>query len=176
MSIDLNAFNKFFIDYQQRFVHFACTYVHDEAVAEDFVVESMMYYWENKDRLSADTNIPAYVLTTIKHKCIDYLRHQQVYQDASDEIARIYAWELSGRIMTLEDFEPYEVFTKEIQEIVDKKNSITDARVKEKYEWLINYYLWFINESHSKYGKFNLSKFATFKKEINEKYVFTEYS
>lgn len=34
MSIDLNAFNKFFIDYQQRFVHFACTYVHDEAVAE----------------------------------------------------------------------------------------------------------------------------------------------
>lgn len=59
MSIDLNAFNKFFIDYQQRFVHLACTYVHDEAVAEDFVVESMMYYWENKDRLSADTNIPA---------------------------------------------------------------------------------------------------------------------
>jgi RNA polymerase sigma-70 factor (ECF subfamily) len=39
MSIDLNAFNKFFIDYQQRFVHFACTYVHDEAVAEDFVVD-----------------------------------------------------------------------------------------------------------------------------------------
>ena len=47
MTIDLNFFNKFFIDYQQRFVHFACTYVHDEAVAEDFVIESMMYYWEN---------------------------------------------------------------------------------------------------------------------------------
>ena len=53
MTIDLNFFNKFFIDYQQRFVHFACTYVHDEAVAEDFVIESMMYYWENKDRLPA---------------------------------------------------------------------------------------------------------------------------
>ena len=76
MTIDLNFFNKFFIDYQQRFVHFACTYVHDEAVAEDFVIESMMYYWENKDRLPADTNIPAYVLTTIKHKCIDHLRRQ----------------------------------------------------------------------------------------------------
>ena len=118
--IDLNFFNKFFIDYQQRFVHFACTYVHDEAVAEDFVIESMMYYWENKDRLPADTNIPAYVLTTIKHKCIDHLRHQQIRQDVSDEISQIYAWELSGRIVTLEDFEPYEVFTAEIQEIVDK--------------------------------------------------------
>ena len=120
MTIDLNFFNKFFIDYQQRFVHFACTYVHDEAVAEDFVIESMMYYWENKDRLPADTNIPAYVLTTIKHKCIDHLRHQQIRQDVSDEISQIYAWELSGRIVTLEDFEPYEVFTAEIQEIVDK--------------------------------------------------------
>ena len=99
MTIDLNFFNKFFIDYQQRFVHFACTYVHDEAVAEDFVIESMMYYWENKDRLPVDTNIPAYVLTAIKHKCIDHLRHQQIRQDVSDEIARVHAWELSNRIV-----------------------------------------------------------------------------
>lgn len=120
MTINLKAFNQFFIDYQQRFVHFACTYVHDEAVAEDFVIESMMYYWENKDRLPPDTNIPAYVLTAIKHKCIDYLRHRQLHQDVSDEIAQIYAWELSGRILTLQDFEPYEVFTAEIQEIVDR--------------------------------------------------------
>lgn len=46
MTIDLNTFNQFFIEYQQRFVHFACTYVRDEVVAEDFVIESMMYYWE----------------------------------------------------------------------------------------------------------------------------------
>lgn len=29
-----NNFNQFFIDYQRRFIHFASTYVHDEAVAE----------------------------------------------------------------------------------------------------------------------------------------------
>lgn len=52
MTIDLNFFNKFFIDYQQRFVHFACTYVHDEAVAEDFVIESMMYYWGRRSLFS----------------------------------------------------------------------------------------------------------------------------
>ena len=71
--MNLNSFNRFFTDYQQRFVSFACSYVHDEVIAEDIVIESMMYYWENKDRLPRDTNIPAYVLTTIKHKCIDYL-------------------------------------------------------------------------------------------------------
>lgn len=120
MTKNIKDFNRLFIDYQQRFVHFARTYVHDETVAEDLVIESMMYYWENRERLSADTNAPAYVLTAIKHKCIDYLRRRQLQQDASDEIARIYAWELSGLILSLQDFEPYEVFTAEIQEIVER--------------------------------------------------------
>lgn len=120
MTFNLAEFNNFFIDYQQRFIHFADTYVHDESVAEDFVIESMMYYWENKDHLPANTNVPAYVLTAIKHRCIDHLRSQQIHQDASDEISRIYAWELSSRVVTLEDFEPNEIFTKEIQEIVDR--------------------------------------------------------
>lgn len=66
---DLNSFNQFFIDYQQRFVHFAYTYVHDKAIAEDLVIEAMMYYWENRKRLSADVNVPAYVLVALKHKC-----------------------------------------------------------------------------------------------------------
>ena len=98
-----NNFNQFFIDYQRRFIHFASTYVHDEAVAEDFVIESIMYYWENKERLPSDINIPAYVLTVLKHKCIDYLRNQQVRQ-----------------IATLEELEPNEIFTAEIQEIVNR--------------------------------------------------------
>ena len=118
--MNLNSFNRFFTDYQQRFVSFACSYVHDEVIAEDIVIESMMYYWENKDRLPRDTNIPAYVLTTIKHKCIDYLRHQQVRQDTSDEMYHLYFWELSTRIATLEDFEPASVYTAEILEIVRK--------------------------------------------------------
>ena len=120
MTFNLTEFNHFFIDYQQRFVHFANTYVHDEAIAEDFVIESMMYYWENRDRLPPDTNVPAYVLTVIKHRCIDHLRRLQRHQDASDEISRIYAWELSIRMVTLEDFEPSEIFPNEIQEIVNK--------------------------------------------------------
>ena len=115
-----NNFNQFFIDYQRRFIHFASTYVHDEAVAEDFVIESIMYFWENKERLPSDINIPAYVLTVLKHKCIDYLRNQQGRQMASDKIFQIYSWELSNRIATLEELEPNEIFTAEIQEIVNR--------------------------------------------------------
>jgi hypothetical protein len=62
----------------------------------------------------------------------------------------------------------------ELQEIMDKKNQLSDLHVREKYEWIINYYLWFVHESHDKYGRFDLLKFATFNREINEKYVFKE--
>ena len=90
-STDLKAFNQLFADYQGRFIRFANMYVRDMAVAEDFTIEALMQYWENRNTLKADSNVPAYILTIIKNKCINYLQHIQ------------------------------ELFTAEAQEIVNKK-------------------------------------------------------
>ncbi|MBP1613710.1 MAG: putative polymerase ECF-type sigma factor [Bacteroidetes bacterium] len=117
---DLLSFNKFFADYQQRFIRFALTYTHDEDIAEDIVSESMMYYWENKERLPQETNLPAYVLTTIKHKCLNYLRHIQLKEDVLNELASHSEWELSIRIATLEACEPNELFDNEVRSIVEQ--------------------------------------------------------
>jgi RNA polymerase sigma-70 factor (ECF subfamily) len=70
--------------------------------------------------LPPDTNVPAYILTVVKHKCIDYLRREQVRRDSSDRIARLHAWEVSEKIATLEELEPSEIFTTEIQDIVKR--------------------------------------------------------
>lgn len=118
--MELKEFNDFFTEYQQRFVHFATTYLHDEVVAEDLVVDSMMYYWENRNRLSNNTNAPAYVLTTLKHKCIDYLRHQKLVQDSNKEIGELQRWDMAFRLNSMANFEPENIFTHEIQEIVEK--------------------------------------------------------
>nr|WP_320057801.1 RNA polymerase sigma-70 factor [uncultured Bacteroides sp.] len=117
---ELLLFNKFFADYQQRFIRFAFTYTRDEVIAEDIVSESMMYYWENKERLPQETNLPAYVLTTIKHKCLNYLRHIQLKEDVLKELASHSQWELSTRIATLEACEPNELFDNEVRSIVGK--------------------------------------------------------
>lgn len=77
-SADLKAFNQLFADYQGRFIRFANIYVRDIAVAEDFTIEALMQYWENRNTLKADSNVPAYILTIIKNKCINYLQHIQV--------------------------------------------------------------------------------------------------
>ena len=119
-SADLKAFNQLFADYQGRFIRFANIYVRDIAVAEDFTIEALMQYWENRNTLKADSNVPAYILTIIKNKCINYLQHIQVREDASEHLKNHAEWELNTRISTLEACNPEELFTAEAQEIVNK--------------------------------------------------------
>lgn len=63
---DITSFNQLYKEFQRRFVRFANTYVRDLTTAEDITIEAMMYYWENRQSLSEDSNIPAYILTIIK--------------------------------------------------------------------------------------------------------------
>lgn len=119
-SADLKTFNQLFADYQGRFIRFANMYVRDTAVAEDFTIDALMYYWENRHTLEANSNIPAYVLTVIKHKCINYLQHIQVREDVNEQLINHAKWELETRISTLEACNPNELFTVEAQEIVNK--------------------------------------------------------
>lgn len=120
LSNDLKIFNQLLYDYQNRFIRFANTYVHNPSVAEDFTMEALMYYWENRASLSADTNPPAYILTIIKHKCLNYLQHQQIHLDTTAQLIDHAHWELSTRIATLQACEPDELFSIEIQAIVNK--------------------------------------------------------
>lgn len=73
--MDLKQFNQFYNEKQGGFKRFAASYVHDEMTAEDVVSEVFAHYWDNRHILSEDANVAAYVLTVVKHKCLDYLRH-----------------------------------------------------------------------------------------------------
>ena len=78
---EIYSFNQLFTDYKGRFVHFANTYVGDSMVAEDIAIESLMYYWENRGKLAPDSNVPAYILTVIKHKCLNYLQRLRTREE-----------------------------------------------------------------------------------------------
>jgi RNA polymerase sigma-70 factor (ECF subfamily) len=120
ISADIKAFNQLYNDYRERFVRFAGSYVRDLAVAEDITVDALVYYWEKRHELPEDTNIPAYILTTIKHKCINHLEHLRVREEYSEKMKNHAAWELNLRISTLEACDPEEIFTKELQDAIDK--------------------------------------------------------
>ena len=120
MTIDSNTFNDFFTEYRQRFVRFVTSYLRDDTLAEDVVVESMMAFWTGREALPDDTNVPAYVLRIIRNRCIDLLRRKKTGQVFLDRFAKSHEWDLSMRISSLEDFIPEKVFTNEIQQIVSR--------------------------------------------------------
>lgn len=117
---DLKTFNQLFVDYQSEFIRFANMYVRNTAVAEDFTIEALTQYWENRHTLDLDSNVPAYILTIIKNKCLNYLQHIQIKTDVTEYLKNHAEWELSTRISTLEVCDPNDLFTIDVQDIVNK--------------------------------------------------------
>lgn len=117
---ETKTINKLFTDYHGLFVRFAITYIQDKEAAEDITMESVLYYLENRHSLQADSNIPAYILETIKHKCLNYLRHLRIQEDVEQ---RMYEHQLrvnNLRIATLEACDPQEIFSEEVQQLIDE--------------------------------------------------------
>lgn len=117
--LDLDGFNRLFIDNRRSFVRFAYTYTRDEAVAEDVVMEAMMACWEARDKLLLDANPMAYMLTAIKNRALNYLHRLQLAEETSLTLGEHAQWELSNRIATLEACNPEELFCDDIQAIID---------------------------------------------------------
>ena len=117
---DLKTFNNLFTEYQQRFILFANSYVRDRVVAEDITTEAMIYYWENRHTMAENSNIPAFILTIIKRKCLNHLHRMQISDSINERLKEHMTWELSTRVASLEACNPNELFTSEAEEIVNR--------------------------------------------------------
>ncbi len=115
---DIRSFDLFFTTYKERFIGFANSYTRDEIMAEDIVMESFIYYWENRAILQNEDNIPAYVLKVIKNKCLNYLRNQAIHLRVEDTIRSHQERILNANLMSLEACDPQELFCSEVENIV----------------------------------------------------------
>ena len=95
-------------------------YSFNQLFTEDIAIESLMYYWENRGKLAPDSNVPAYILTVIKHKCLNYLQRLRTREEIVEYLKDCDTWELNLRIATLEACNPEKLFTDELQSLVDK--------------------------------------------------------
>lgn len=113
------AFNRLYEEYNQRFIRFARSYVTANEIAEDIVNDSFMYYWENKQSIT-DQNISSYLLTVVKHKCINHLKRLALEEHARDRFQSLEEWELQLKISSLEACDPEKLLSDEIQALVEK--------------------------------------------------------
>ena len=97
-----------------------------------------MQYWENRNALKADSNVPAYILTIIKTNASTTCNIYKSGKMPAKHLKNHAEWELNTRISTLEACDPEELFTAEAQEIVNKTAGPELAlELEEKgYDWI----------------------------------------
>ncbi len=117
---NIKKFNELFNEFYPRFIRFAVSYVRDKDIAEDFVSEAFTAYWENYDTLDEDTNARAYILTIIRNKCLNHLKHLQVKRRVKQAMTDDAGWQLDVSINTLEACNPDFLFSDEIRRIIDE--------------------------------------------------------
>lgn len=66
------------------------SYVQDMEKAKDIVSDSYAYMLERKDTLSVDLHkMKAYLMQTVKHRCLDFIRHENVRSNILKNIREI---------------------------------------------------------------------------------------
>lgn len=116
----IELFNRIYSDYQNRYIRFASSYIYNKEDAEDIVAESLIYYWENREKLQDIKNVPLYILVIIKNKCLAYLQRQRTWNNIAENMLSNKEWELQTRISSLEECNPKDLFSEEIQDLIKK--------------------------------------------------------
>lgn len=113
----VNSFNEIYTSYYKKSFFFAKSYVHDDLAAEDIASESLIKLWEKLKTEKIDYIEPL-LLTILKNKALDYLKHEEVKRTAFESMADWQQQELSIRISTLESCDPNEIFSDEVESII----------------------------------------------------------
>jgi RNA polymerase sigma-70 factor (family 1) len=84
-------FGSFYIQWFSRAKHFAQEYVVSEEDAENIVQDIFIALYERRDLLNENLNVVAYLFTSIKNACLDFLKkkiqEKEVYQQMQDEMS-----------------------------------------------------------------------------------------
>lgn len=113
----VNSFNEIYTSYYKKSFFFAKSYVHDDLAAEDIASESLIKLWEKLKTEKIDY-IEPFLLTILKNKALDYLKHEEVKRTAFESMVDWHQQELSIRISTLESCDPNEIFSDEVESII----------------------------------------------------------
>lgn len=115
----VSSFNEIYTSYYKKSFFFAKSYVHDDLAAEDIASESLIKLWEKLKTEQIDYIEPL-LLTILKNKALDYLKHEEVKRTAFESMADWHQQELSIRISTLESCDPNEIFSDEVENIIQE--------------------------------------------------------
>ena len=121
MQIGHDHFEEIYTQYYARFVIIARRYVRDPEVAQDLVMDGFAAFWENRDKLPVDVNIPGYITTIIKNRCLDWLYAQRLHLQKQMDMHSLQNRLNAANIRSLNACNPGRLFSAEVIEIVQRE-------------------------------------------------------
>jgi RNA polymerase sigma-70 factor (ECF subfamily) len=98
--------------------------------AEDIVSESLIKLWKQMKRGTVDPVRP-FLFTILKNQSLDYLKHQSIKQGVHDVVQDVLKRELEIRTNTLEANNPNDIFSSEVQQIIETTLNSLPERTRE---------------------------------------------
>lgn len=125
-----NSFNEIYTAFYRKSYLYVKSYVHDDMAAEDIVSEALIKLWERL-KLEPVEQISPYLFSILKNRSLDYLKHQTIKRTVHDVITETLTRELEIRTTSLEASDPNDIFSTEIQQIIETTLNSLPERTRE---------------------------------------------
>lgn len=127
MQEQIHNFEGIYLTYFSRMKSFARAYVLNEEEAENIVQDVFTELWEKRELLTMSLNIPAYLFTSVKNKCLNYLRHETIKTETAGKLKEEQHQTLQISINSLQALNEDIFSTTEVQKIIEKAlDSLSD--------------------------------------------------
>ena len=129
-----NSFNDIYTSYYKKSFFFAKSYVHNDLGGRRYCLRGI-----NKvvGKVEAEPVEEKYILplllTILKNKALDYLKHEEVKRSAFEVMADWQQQELSIRMSALEACNPDEIFSEEVEKIISATLSTLSEQTRRAF-------------------------------------------
>lgn len=124
-------FENFYITWYSRVKYFARDYVLSEEEAENIAQDVFLEFYQKRDSLDFHINVIAYLFTSVKNKCIDYLRRKLLEQEAAAKMQEEFDLSFRMKFDSLEAFNLEGLSEDNIKNIIEKALESLPERCRE---------------------------------------------
>jgi len=112
---DLKAYEQLFKQYYAPAARYASSITRDINIGEEIAQEVFMYIWDKREQINLHSGFKAYLFSSLKNKCINYLKIELPRQQATTDLDGVSS--TVNPVMTSDDTE---LIKKRIQHAIDQ--------------------------------------------------------
>jgi RNA polymerase sigma-70 factor (ECF subfamily) len=124
-------YSKVYAAYFPRLVRFSQAYVMSRHDAENIVQDIFLYLWEHWDQAGLPGNIHAFLFTSVKNRCIDYLRKQAETSARRQPLSEVHEKEWRLKLYSLQQLDESLLYPDELETLITTAMDTLPERCRE---------------------------------------------